>query len=87
MNANLQIQRTKLNELSGKIIGLCIEIHRELGPGLVSHLCASVVQIKLGVFPPPVWLPPPLGGKPLRIRLFWRQGNEKQKLKTEMLKG
>ena len=44
MNPNLQIQRTKLNELSGKIIGMCIEIHRELGPGLLesAYLCASV---------------------------------------------
>ena len=30
-----ELQRQKLNELSGKIIGACIEIHRELGPGLL----------------------------------------------------
>ena len=27
--------RTKLNELSHRVIGLCIEVHRELGPGLL----------------------------------------------------
>ncbi len=32
---NLETQRQKLNELSGKVIGACIEIHRELGPGLL----------------------------------------------------
>src|SRR5437667_176720 len=30
-----EAQRTKLNELSHRIIGLCIEVHRELGPGLL----------------------------------------------------
>jgi GxxExxY protein len=28
-------QRQRLNELSGRVIGACIEIHRELGPGLL----------------------------------------------------
>jgi len=27
--------RKQLNELSGKVIGLCIEVHRETGPGLL----------------------------------------------------
>jgi GxxExxY protein len=30
-----ETQRTKLNELSNQVIGLCIEVHRELGPGLL----------------------------------------------------
>ncbi|MEW6304497.1 MAG: GxxExxY protein [Verrucomicrobiota bacterium] len=32
---DLQVQRQRLNELSGKVIGLCMEVHRELGPGLL----------------------------------------------------
>ncbi len=35
MNLNVRIQRTKRNELPGKIVGLCIKIHHELGPGLL----------------------------------------------------
>ena len=34
-NENTEIQRKRINELSGKVIGACIEIHRELGPGLL----------------------------------------------------
>lgn len=34
-NRDREIQRERLNELTGKVIGLCIEIHRELGPGLL----------------------------------------------------
>ena len=30
-----EAQRTKLNELSHRVIGLCMEVHRELGPGLL----------------------------------------------------
>ena len=30
-----EIQRNKLNELSHRVIGLCLEVHRELGPGLL----------------------------------------------------
>jgi GxxExxY protein len=30
-----EAQRRRLNELSRKVIGACIEIHRELGPGLL----------------------------------------------------
>jgi GxxExxY protein len=47
MNTNLQIQRTKLNELSGKIIGLCIEIHRELGPGLLESAYEECLAYEL----------------------------------------
>jgi GxxExxY protein len=34
-NTNTEAERRSLNELSGKVLGLCIEIHRELGPGLL----------------------------------------------------
>jgi GxxExxY protein len=34
-HGDTEAQRNKLNELSGKVIGLGIEIHRELGPGLL----------------------------------------------------
>ncbi len=34
-NQETDIQRVKLNELSYRIIGLCLEVHRELGPGLL----------------------------------------------------
>ncbi len=34
-HGDTEAQRSKLNELSGKVIGLGIEIHRELGPGLL----------------------------------------------------
>ena len=34
-HGDTEAQRKSLNELSGKVIGLCIEIHRELGPGLL----------------------------------------------------
>ncbi len=30
-----EAQRAKLNELSHRVIGLCMEVHRELGPGLL----------------------------------------------------
>jgi len=29
------IQRKKLNDLSHRVLGLCLEVHRELGPGLL----------------------------------------------------
>ena len=29
------VEETELNELSGRIIGAAIEVHRELGPGLL----------------------------------------------------
>jgi GxxExxY protein len=34
-NENADVLRKRINELSGKVIGACIEIHRELGPGLL----------------------------------------------------
>lgn len=30
-----EARRAKLNELSHRVIGLCMEVHRELGPGLL----------------------------------------------------
>jgi GxxExxY protein len=30
-----EAQRRRLNELSHRVIGLCIDVHRELGPGLL----------------------------------------------------
>lgn len=32
---SLETERQHLNELSHRVIGLCIEVHRELGPGLL----------------------------------------------------
>jgi len=34
-NEDTKTQRTELNELSHRIIGLCMEVHRKLGPGLL----------------------------------------------------
>ncbi|HUG10460.1 MAG TPA: GxxExxY protein, partial [Opitutaceae bacterium] len=30
-----ETQRKTLNDLSHRVIGLCMEVHRELGPGLL----------------------------------------------------
>ena len=42
-----EIQRKKLNELSGKVIGACIEIHRELGPGLLESAYEECLAYEL----------------------------------------
>ena len=34
-----EAQRRKLNYLSWRVIGLCMEVHRELGPGLLESAC------------------------------------------------
>lgn len=34
-NQTPEMQREELNELTGRVIGLCIEIHRHLDPGLL----------------------------------------------------
>jgi GxxExxY protein len=47
MNPDPQIHRAKLNELSGKIIGLCIEIHRELGAGLLESAYEECLAYEL----------------------------------------
>jgi len=41
------------NRLSGKIIACCIEVHKELGPGLmesVYEVCADHIMTKNGLF-------------------------------------
>ncbi len=40
-------QRRKLNDLSGKVIGLCIEIHRALGPGLLESAYEECLAYEL----------------------------------------
>lgn len=42
-----ETQRQKLNELSGKVIGACIEIHRELGPGLLESAYEECLAYEL----------------------------------------
>jgi GxxExxY protein len=46
-NTNIESQRQKLNELSGKVIGFCIEIHRELGPGLLESAYEECLAYEL----------------------------------------
>ena len=40
-------QQRRLNELTGKVIGLCIEIHRELGPGLLESAYEECLAYEL----------------------------------------
>ena len=40
-------QRKRLNDLSGKVIGACIEIHRELGPGLLESAYEECLAYEL----------------------------------------
>jgi GxxExxY protein len=47
MNQTAEEQRKRLNELSGKVIGLCIEIHRELGPGLLESAYEECLAYEL----------------------------------------
>ena len=44
---NVEAQRTRLNELSRKVIGACIEIHRELGPGLLESAYEECLAYEL----------------------------------------
>jgi GxxExxY protein len=44
---NVQDRRTKVNELSGEIAGLRIEIHRELGPGLLESAYEECLAYEL----------------------------------------
>jgi hypothetical protein len=51
-HGDTEAQRNRLNELSGTIIRLCIEIHRELGPGLLESTyeeCLAYELSKAGV--------------------------------------
>lgn len=34
-HGDTEARRTSLNELAQRVLGLCIEVHRELGPGLL----------------------------------------------------
>jgi GxxExxY protein len=49
MNSNTENQRMKLNELSGKVIGMCIEIHRQLGPGLLESAYEECLAYELSM--------------------------------------
>ncbi len=42
-----EAQRKRLNDLSHRVIGLCIEIHRELGPGLLESACEEALAYEL----------------------------------------
>jgi GxxExxY protein len=46
-NTNIEDEKQQLNELSGKVIGLCIEIHRELGPGLLESAYEECLAYEL----------------------------------------
>ena len=46
-HGDTEAQRKLLNELSGKVIGLCIEIHRELGPGLLESAYEECLAYEL----------------------------------------
>jgi GxxExxY protein len=46
-NTNADAERRRLNELSGRVIGLCIEIHRELGPGLLESAYEECLAYEL----------------------------------------
>lgn len=39
--------RKRINEISGKVIGACIEIHRELGPGLLESAYEECLAYEL----------------------------------------
>ena len=42
-----ETQRLKLNELSHRVIGLCMEVHRELGPGLLESAYEEALAYEL----------------------------------------
>jgi len=46
-HGDTEAQRRRLNELSGNVIGLCIEIHRELGPGLLESAYEECLAYEL----------------------------------------
>src|SRR4051794_33372871 len=47
MKENTEAQKASLNDLSGKVIGACIEIHRELGPGLLESAYEECLAYEL----------------------------------------
>jgi GxxExxY protein len=42
-----EAERKRLNDLSGKVIGLCIEVHRETGPGLLESAYEECLAYEL----------------------------------------
>ena len=46
-HGDTEAQRKHLNDLSGKVIGMCIEIHRELGPGLLESAYEECLAYEL----------------------------------------
>jgi len=46
-NASTETARQTLNDLTGNVIGLCIEIHRELGPGLLESAYEECLAYEL----------------------------------------
>ena len=46
-HGDTEAQRKMLNDLTGKVIGLCIEIHRELGPGLLESAYEECLAYEL----------------------------------------
>jgi len=44
---NTEAEKQRLNDLSRKVIGLCIEIHRELGPGLLESAYEECLAYEL----------------------------------------
>jgi GxxExxY protein len=46
-HGDTESQKKHLNDLSGKVIGLCIEIHRELGPGLLESAYEECLAYEL----------------------------------------
>jgi GxxExxY protein len=46
-HGDTEAQRKRLNDLSGKVIGLCIEIHRELGQGLLESAYEECLAYEL----------------------------------------
>ena len=54
-----EAQRKRLNDLSHRVIGLCIEVHRELGPGLLESAYEEALAYELaqaGLAFVPLWL-------------------------------
>jgi GxxExxY protein len=46
-SGDTEAERKHLNELTGKVIGACIEIHRELGPGLLESAYEECLAYEL----------------------------------------
>jgi len=40
-------QKRRLNELSNRVLGLCLEVHRELGPGLLESAYEEALAFEL----------------------------------------